>query len=97
MLHDLDMARALEASINQFFATAQDGSLLFIQCDPTASSLRCIEHTKYILELGRRKGKEGRALESKEEAKQPSPASPALMPEVDVPSEETRRPDEVGG
>jgi len=41
--------------ISQFFQNAEDGSLLLVQCDPLAASLRSIEHVKFICESIRAK------------------------------------------
>ena len=50
VLHDLSSERDLEQHIEAFFDTAESGSLLLVQCDPRAASLRRVEHAKYMCE-----------------------------------------------
>ena len=50
VLHDLSSERDLEQHIETFFDTAESGSLLLVQCDPRAASLRRVEHAKYMCE-----------------------------------------------
>ena len=50
VLHDLSSERDLEQHIQSFFDTAESGSLLLVQCDPRAASLRRVEHAKYMCE-----------------------------------------------
>ena len=50
VLHDLSSERDLEQHIATFFETAKSGSLLLVQCDPRAASLRRVEHAKYMCE-----------------------------------------------
>ena len=40
VLHDLDSERDLQHAVDQFFETAEQGSVLLVQCDPRAASLR---------------------------------------------------------
>eukprot|EP01052_Picozoa_sp_SAG31_P002292 SAG31_NODE_80_length_27188_cov_42.623869_7_plen_2406_part_00 len=50
VLHDLSSERDLQDHVDRFFETAQHGSLLLVQCDPRAASLRRVEHARYICE-----------------------------------------------
>jgi hypothetical protein len=50
VLHDLSSERDLEQHVSAFFDGAASGSVLLVQCDPRASSLRRVEHAKYICE-----------------------------------------------
>eukprot|EP01048_Picozoa_sp_COSAG05_P017147 COSAG05_NODE_2300_length_3258_cov_2.192149_1_plen_1074_part_01 len=50
VLHDLSSERDLEQHISAFFETCAPGSLLLVQCDPRAASLRRVEHAKYMCE-----------------------------------------------
>jgi hypothetical protein len=54
-IHELDQERDMRSLINTFFENAEDGSLLLVQCDPLAASLRRIEHVKFICESMRSK------------------------------------------
>ena len=55
VLHELDQERELRSVVTNFFQTAEQGSLLLVQCDPIATSRRRIEHTKFLIELYRAK------------------------------------------
>jgi hypothetical protein len=50
VLHELDQERELRNKVGDFFKAAADGSVLLVQCDPLATSIRRIEHAKFILE-----------------------------------------------
>jgi MoxR-like ATPase len=50
VLHDLSSERDLEQHIAGFFDGVKPGSLLLVQCDPRAASLRRVEHAKYMCE-----------------------------------------------
>lgn len=66
VLHELSSERDLISAVKEFFenvsppslrshvanrpAQAKDGSMLLLQCDPLAASLRRIEHAKYVCE-----------------------------------------------
>jgi hypothetical protein len=50
VLHELTSERDLTTQVTSFFEEATDGSLLLIQCDPLAASLRRVEHAKFICE-----------------------------------------------
>jgi hypothetical protein len=50
VLHELSSERDLQTHVARYFDTAVAGSLLLIQCDPRAASLRRIEHARYICE-----------------------------------------------
>ena len=52
-LHELSAERDLIQRVEAFFEDATDGSLLVLQCDPLAASLRRIEHAKYLVENAR--------------------------------------------
>ena len=50
VLHDLDSERDLQHAVDQFFETAERGSVLLVQCDPRAASLRRIAHAQHVCE-----------------------------------------------
>jgi hypothetical protein len=50
VLHDLTSERDMTNAVEGFFASAATNSLLLVQCDPLAASLRRIEHAKFICE-----------------------------------------------
>ncbi|GAB5355945.1 hypothetical protein AAMO2058_000248500, partial [Amorphochlora amoebiformis] len=52
-LHEMSSARDLKSVVEGFFQGCSEGSVFLLQCDPQASSLRRIEHAKYIIERER--------------------------------------------
>jgi MoxR-like ATPase len=53
VLHELSSERDLTRQVNEFFENDVDGSLLVVQCDPLAASLRRVHHTRFICEQAR--------------------------------------------
>jgi hypothetical protein len=52
-LHELSSERDLTRQVQDFFQKAEDGSLLLVQCDPLAASLRRVQHARFICEQER--------------------------------------------
>jgi RZ type zinc finger domain/AAA domain (dynein-related subfamily) len=55
VLHELSSERDLIQQVEEFFDASNDGSVLVVQCDPLAASLRRIVHARYICEQARAK------------------------------------------
>ena len=55
ILHELDQEQQLIAAVSRFFEGAHKDSLLLVQCDASATSVRRIQLTKFIIESHRSK------------------------------------------
>jgi len=60
VLHELDRERDLRTRVNNFFSSykesqSSEGAILLVQCDLLATSLKRVEHTKFICETARTK------------------------------------------
>ena len=75
VLHELSSERDLIQKVKEFFDSAADGSVLLVQCDPLAASLRRIEHAKYVTENVRAKSFDRILARAAAAAPAPTPAA----------------------